>query len=110
MPTTQRAPSTSSTGPPRASPLKQSLYLNSLVTDFSRELGDEAHTMQNISQALHLWAQSGGTDKEFGGLLYEAKSRVREYQGKQGLRGIENKMAYFFTVVRDLVKGKEQEQ
>lgn len=99
---------TDSTGSPPSSapPSSQAnpvIYLNQVVADFSRELGDQEHIIQNASQARRLWEQSGMGAADFVRLLYDAKGRTREYQGRNGVRGIENKMAYFFTVVRDLL-------
>src|SRR5207249_2750772 len=60
------------------------------------------HKPSNATQALHLWQASGLSEQEFIQLVYAAKQLTRKYQGKNGLRGIENKMAYFFAVLRDL--------
>lgn len=81
-------------------------YIAAVLTDFSDELGDSAHTVANVTQALRLWGQSKVGEADFVEMLYEAKRRTRLYQGKQGAKGINNKIAYFFTVLRDLVEGK----
>ncbi len=78
-------------------------YIAAVLTDFSDELGDSSHTVANVTQALRLWAQAGAGEADFVEMLYEAKRRTRLYQGKQGSKGIQNKIAYFFTVLRDLV-------
>ncbi|MEA2574958.1 MAG: hypothetical protein QOH93_2256 [Chloroflexia bacterium] len=78
-------------------------YIAAVLTDFSDELGDSSHTVANVTQALRLWAQSSAEEADFVEMLYEAKRRTRLYQGKQGAKGIQNKIAYFFTVLRDLV-------
>jgi len=83
--------------PPPYSP-----YIASVISDFSNELNDPSHVISNVTQALRLWAGSGLEEEQFTELLYEAKRVTRTYQGKQGLNGIDNKMAYFFKVVRDL--------
>ena len=83
--------------PPPYSP-----YIASVVSDFSDELNDPGHVISNVTQALRLWEGSGLDEQQFTELLYEAKRLTRTYQGKQGLNGINNKMAYFFKVVRDL--------
>jgi hypothetical protein len=77
-------------------------YIASVVSDFSNELNDPAHVISNVTQALRLWQVSGVDEEQFTELLYEAKRITRSYQGKQGLNGMNNKMAYFFKVVRDL--------
>lgn len=82
-------------------------YIAAVVTDFSEELQDSPHIVSNVSQSLHLWQQSGLGEGEFVELLHRAKQLTRKYQGKQGLRGIENKMGYLFKVLRDLIKKLE---
>jgi hypothetical protein len=81
-----------------------SSYIAGIVLDFSRELGDEAHVAANITQALRLYGASGQGEQAFVGLLYEARRRTRQYQGRQGLGTIDNKMAYFFRVVASLIE------
>ncbi|HYP39339.1 MAG TPA: hypothetical protein VEX13_03180 [Chloroflexia bacterium] len=85
--------------PPPYSP-----YIAAVITDFSTELNDPAHTISNVAQALRLWQTSGLNEQQFTELLYEAKRLTRSYQGKQGLGTINNKMAYFFAIIRDLCK------
>lgn len=87
-----------------ATPPPYSPYVASVIADFSTELGDSAHVFANVTQALRLWQVSGMDEQGFVGLLYEAKRLTRSYQGKQGLGGIANKMAYFFRVARDLAE------
>jgi hypothetical protein len=77
-------------------------YIIAILDDFSNELNDLAHKQSNATQALRLWQASDLTEQEFVQRIYEAKQLTRQYQGKNGLRGIENKMAYFFVVLRDL--------
>lgn len=79
-----------------------SISIVGVMDDFSSELYDPAHKASNITQAVHLWQASGVGEQEFIQLVYKAKQLTRKYQGKNGLRGIENKMAYFFAVLRDL--------
>jgi hypothetical protein len=79
-----------------------SQYIIAVMDDFSNELDDPDHKLSNATQALRLWQASGLSEQEFIQLVYEAKQLTRKYQGKNGLRGIENKMAYFFIVLRDL--------
>ena len=86
-----------------AAPLPRSPFIAGVVMDFSRELGDGAHVASNVTQALRLHSAAGQTEQEFVALLYEARQRTRRYQGRQGAGSIENKMAYFFRVLRDLV-------
>lgn len=92
-------PNTAST-PERFSP-----YIAAIVTDFSDELGDQGHTVSNVSQALKLYRESNLSETAFADLLFQARKTVRAYQGRQGLGTINNKMAYFFKVLRDLSRG-----
>jgi hypothetical protein len=72
------------------------------MDDFSHELNDPDHKTSNATQALRLWQASELSEQDFIHLIYEAKQLTRRYQARSGARGIENKMAYFFTVLRDL--------
>lgn len=76
-----------------------SSYIASVISDFSAELGDAEHSVSNVTQALRLWQRSGLGEEDFVQRLYQAKAQTRSYQGKNGTRGIENKMAYFFVVL-----------
>ena len=82
---------------PRYSP-----YIAAVVLDHSRELGDGYHAPANITQALRLAQASGLPEQTFVDQLHTARQRVRTYQGKQGQGQLNNKMAYYFVVLRDL--------
>jgi DNA-binding transcriptional MocR family regulator len=93
--------------PPESPPTSK--FLAAVITDFSRELHDEEHTRSNITQTLRLWqrleAAIGMDDATFADEFVQvAKRRTRKAQGQQGLGQIENTMAYFFEVLRDLVE------
>jgi hypothetical protein len=103
--TPKKAANNADAAPPPYSP-----YVASVIADFSAELGDPVHVFANVTQALRLWQGSGLDEQEFVGLLYEAKRLTRNYQGKQGLGGISNKMAYFFRVARDLAERGQGER
>jgi hypothetical protein len=81
-------------------------YIAGIVIDHSRELGDLTHGPANVTQALRLWQQSALAEDDFVACLHEARRRVHLYQGKQGLGGIQNRMAYYFRVVSDLARGE----
>ena len=84
-------------------------YVAAVMSDFSREFGDASHESANITQALRLWQGSGLAAHVFvTQLLYEARTRTRRAQGGQGGGQIENKMAYFFTVLSRLVAELQQ--
>jgi len=81
-------------------------YIAGIIIDHSRELGDLAHGPANVTQALRLWQHSALAEDSFVACLHEARRRVHTYQGKQGLAGIQNRMAYYFRVVADLARGE----
>jgi hypothetical protein len=85
-------------------------YIAAVVSDYSSELRDPDHVTSNVTQALRLWHRSGLEEQEFVELLHTSRGLVRKYQGKQGLRTIDNKMAYFFTVLRRLVEDAPDER
>ncbi len=101
-------------GLPRNVQIKQdtsfSPYIASIMTDFSDELNDPDHITSNVTQALRVWKQSELQEQEFAELLFEARKTVRKYQGKQGLGTINNKMAYFFRVLRQFVDKVDDER
>lgn len=80
-------------------------YIAAIITDFSDELSDQGHTVSNVTQALKIYRESGMSESSFADLLFEARKLVRSYQGRQGIGTINNKMAYYFKVLRDLVRG-----
>jgi hypothetical protein len=87
----------------------RSTFLTSLTRDFSLALGDPAHLTSNLTQTHNLWHKSGLSEKEFAALLYRARFLTARYavlrpgepSPPPGLP--RNRMAYFFTVLRDLV-------
>ena len=66
-----------------------------LISDFSREMGDTAHIASNITQAHRIMGEADVDIEAFFDQLYEARKRTRK------AAGIERRMAYFFTVLRD---------
>jgi len=82
-----------------------SSYIVQVITDFSYELGDASHIMENASQAQRLWHSSGLSERDFVEMMYSAKRSTREGQGKHGAHGLSNKMAYFFACLRRLAQG-----
>jgi hypothetical protein len=74
-----------------------------VASDFSRELGDQAHEVANMSQANRLWQESGLDEAAFVGLMQEARQRTRRAQGAQGAGSVANRAAYYFQVLRGLV-------
>lgn len=74
----------------------QSPPIVTLIADFSREMGDTKHLGSNITQAHRIFAESAIGLDAFFTILYEARLRTRK------MNGVGNRMAYFFTVLRDL--------
>lgn len=74
----------------------QSTPIITLIADFSREMGDTKHLGSNITQAHRIFAESDTELDAFFSILYEARIRTRK------TNGVGNRMAYFFTVLRDL--------
>ncbi|MEO5952960.1 MAG: hypothetical protein ABIQ44_10900, partial [Chloroflexia bacterium] len=97
----ENAPEIQPTPPPQVE--RFSPYIAAIITDFSDELGDQGHTVSNVSQALKIYRESGRDESSFVDLLFQARKLVRSYQSRQGLGTINNKMAYYFKVMRDLV-------
>lgn len=78
-------------------------YIAGVASDFSRELGDSIHEASNIKQALHLWRGSGLGEQQFVVLMQEARKLTRRYQNRPTWDTMNNKMAYYFATLRDLV-------
>jgi hypothetical protein len=80
-------------------------YIAAIASDFSRELGDVVLEASNMRQAINLWQDSGLNEQEFVGLMYEAKKLTRKYQSRPTWDPLNNKMAYFYATLRDLLGG-----
>jgi hypothetical protein len=78
-----------------------------VASDLSRELGDQAHEVANMSQANRLWQESGLDEAAFVALMQEARRRTRRAQGAQGVGSVANRAAYYFQVLRGLVTSSE---
>jgi hypothetical protein len=82
-------------------------YIAQVITDFSTELGNPDQVISNVTQALRIWQSSGLDEQEFVAVLYDVKGLTRKYQSRPHHDALRNKMAYFFTVLRGLVRGEE---
>lgn len=78
-------------------------YIAGMASDFSDELGDSAHKVSNMRQSLNLWQQSGLGEGDFVELMQQARQLTRRYQSRPTWDAMSNKMAYYFTTLRDLV-------
>lgn len=83
-----------------------SSFIVQVITDFSYELGDASHVMENAAQAQRLWRSTGLSEADFVEMIYTAKRSTREGQGKHGASGLSNKMAYFFACLRRLAQSE----
>ena len=84
-------------------------FISRVATDFSYELGDGEHLLENASQAMRLWRSTGLQAEAFVDLMYGAKRATRDGQGKHGALGLSNKMAYFFACLRRLASKASQD-
>jgi hypothetical protein len=103
------SPSVVSSAPTTTPAASLSPYLVGLTTRLSLELGDARHTTSNRTQTANLYRESGLSQKEFARLLYQARDLTRRYavpragEAPPPKGSVRNLMAYFFTVVRDLI-------
>jgi hypothetical protein len=86
--------------PHTQAPVPRSPPIMTLITDFSREMGDTTHLGANITQAHRVFASSGMGLDAFFDTLYEARLRTRK------ATGVRNRMAYFFTVLREMTAAR----
>ena len=56
-----------------------------------------------MKQALNLWRDSGLGEHQFVELMQEARRLTRRYQSRPSWDDLNNKMAYYFTTLRDLI-------
>ena len=82
------------------------------LTDFARELGDEAPLSSTITRAVTIFAAANVAADRWSECLYQARAITQERtaqirtparHGEQNLR-CKNKMPYFFAVLADLVE------
>lgn len=96
----------------RSNRVPVSEQLDACISEISRGLGDTHHLHSNLTQASRLLQQSLLTEPAFVARLYEAraitKDRLRS-AGQGGLYGVHKPMAYFWRVVRDLLKLDESD-
>jgi AraC-like DNA-binding protein len=78
-------------------------YIAGVAADFSRELGDAVHEASNMKQAINLWKDSGLGEGQFVELMQKARKLTRRYQSRPTWDALNNKMAYLFTTLRDLI-------
>lgn len=103
-------------GTPRGRPPDEARQIiTSYIADFAPELGDEAKLPVTISRAVNLYKRSGIEIGQFTGLLYEARSRCKEYtatikkerKSDDGWYAGKNKIPYFFAILEELLGFRE---
>ncbi len=86
--------------------------LVSYMTDLARELGDQAELTSTVSRANNLMDRAGLDLNIFISKVYEARAKTQERTGSIKSRGAQtdawgqqrkNKMAYFFSVLEDIL-------
>lgn len=86
------------------------VFIETLISDFSRVYGDEEHLRSNISQATTLYRQSQMREEQFVDALYAAIDVAkRACIKKLNPKGRPNRVPYFFTCLRQMItlKGTE---
>jgi hypothetical protein len=80
------------------------------ISDFSREFSDRAPLKSSTTRALNLYRQSGLSREAFIAALYQARVVTKERTaairgaGEEGTAsGPKNKMAYYFSVLEDVL-------
>jgi hypothetical protein len=56
-----------------------------------------------MKQAINLWQSSNMQEEQFVVLMQEARRLTRRYQSRPSWDAMDNKMAYLFTTLRDLL-------
>lgn len=114
-----------------ATPAKFSVYIGNVVTEIGESLGDAEHRLPNIKHALNLWDAQTLSEREFVGLLYQARDKTRACTNALSAEAVakpktalpaswqalapapaqnagpRNRMPYFFRVLEGLVRGGE---
>lgn len=88
-----------------------------LITDLTREFGDKPElVLPNITRALNLWRETGPTEREFLGKVYQARKKTlacpliftrRQALPGETASGLPNRMPYFFSVLAELLESGE---
>lgn len=69
-------------------------YIENVIRDLSHELSDSTHIRANVTQALHLWEQSGLSVKAFVEVLYSVRRTTRLQSD------VKKPMPYLFKLAR----------
>ena len=69
------------------------------ISDFAIEFRDQAPKASSLTRLVNLYRESGLSIEEFVPIMYEARARTKRSTN------VRNKMAYFFSVLADLLEG-----
>jgi len=94
----------------KAAPRLYSPTIADQIEDWSIEFHDEEHFIQNRTQAIRKWVESGLDEDQFVELMYEARRRAKKALVTKDATdatsthdGVKNRMPYFFATLQDLV-------
>ncbi len=86
------------------------------VEDFAREFNDQAPLRSSVSRMVNLYRDSGLGEEEFIDVMYKARARTKEYASSIKSEAVNSgpwktkaRMAYFYTVVKDMAGVKAGE-
>lgn len=92
------------------------MLLLPFVEDFAREFADQAPLRSSTSRMVNLYRSSGLGEDEFIDRMYQARTRTKEYTASIKAQAVGDgpfkrkpKMAYFFSVLTDLVGAKVED-
>lgn len=87
------------------------IVISRYVEDFAREFRDQAPPQSSITRAIRLYENSGISPQEFLDAMMEARGTTKRYTGniRSGEGGHRSMMAYFFSVLDDLLTTPDSE-
>ena len=94
--------------PPKSPISEERQQITAYISDFAREMGDQAPLKSSVTRACNLYATSGYPFPRFIDALYQARAKTKERTA--AIRGTASaaapfapkaKMAYFFALLED---------
>ena len=92
------------------------MLLLPFVEDFAREFNDQAPLRSSVSRMVNLFRKSEMDEDEFIDVMYQARNRTKEYSASIRAEAAgaaawktKAKMAYFYSIVTDMVGAKAGE-
>jgi len=85
---------------------KSPAFIRNMITDFSRDLGDQDHIFSNISQAAKIYRNSEMSEDTFIQVLYDARTAAKKATQIKHLNshGSPNRMPYFFRCLSGVLR------